>query len=203
LYELNGSRVVGFSQIFLNSWYRVSAVLSVVLVAPLTYGVILFSQKGRHRLIRVFVLCLTVSITLGTGFSILRTAWNRPSLVSPSVMSQFDQLRKYSGLRTLNSPNDGSSWAYARSGLSLVAPNDRSADLAFVDVLNDLRNPRTRFEACEVIREKQIKALLAVGVNQDIFDVLVADGVIKPVLLKSNDLSFGMFSSVFLNRCDE
>jgi len=194
-----------FHLVFINNWYRLAAVLSVVAILPTAFGVYEVMKVGRFRnsSLVTFFLFLVLLVSCATGWSIVRSAWSRPSLVSEQLLAQFDQLESFANTRTLNFPLDGSSWAYARSGIEIVAPNDRAADLRYGEALLKLANPDTSRSVCPLLVNEQIRGVLAVGSTKVAFDRMVSAKIIDSIKYQSKDVSFGLISDSFLKSCRE
>jgi len=194
-----------FHLVFINNWYRLAAVLSVVAILPTAFGVYEVMKVGRFRnsSLVTFFLFLVLLVSCATGWSIVRSAWSRPSLVSEQLLAQFDQLESFANTRTLNFPLDGSSWAYARSGIEIVAPNHRAADLRYGEALLKLANPDTSRSVCPLLVNEQIRGVLAVGSTKVAFDRMVSAKIIDSIKYQSKDVSFGLISDSFLKSCRE
>jgi hypothetical protein len=190
--------------LFLNNWYRLYAVLVIFCVIPVTVSIshviTHYSKKSRGKLL--LIACLMVYLlSLATGASIVNTAWNRDSKPTAQIMNQFDGLKKFSNLRTMNNPTDGSSWAYARSGIKLLSPNDRSDDMSYAENISYLVDKDSRKKACPVLIDQEVAAILAVDTSLDTFQKLELSGVIDQVVYHTDDVKLGLISLDFLAWC--
>ena len=190
--------------LFLNNWYRLYAVLVIFCVIPVTVSIshviTHYSKKSRGKLLSTVCL-MAYLLSLATGASIVNTAWNHDSKPTAQIMNQFDGLKKFSNLRTMNNPTDGSSWAYARSGIKLLSPNDRSDDMSYAENISYLVDKDSRKKACPVLIDQEVVAILAVDTSLDTFQKLELSGVIDQVVYHTDDVKLGLISVEFLAWC--
>jgi hypothetical protein len=140
-------------------------------------------------------------LSLATGASIVHTAWGRNSKSTAQVMNQFDGLKPFANNRTLNDPKDGSSWAYSRSGIKLLSPNDRPADVEIARNIDLLVNRESRKRVCPFLMDQEVTAVLAVGESTKKIEILLRAGVLDRVVFESTDVKLGLLSQSFLSSC--
>jgi hypothetical protein len=193
-----------FHFLFLNNWYRLYSVMVIFCVIPVaisvSYFVSRFSGANKRRIVSsIFLMAYTVS--LATGASIIKAAWSRESQPSAQVMNQFNGLKPFADHRTLNDPKDGSSWAYSRSGLKLISPNDRPADVEMARNIDLLVNERSRRGVCPLLIDQEVTAILAVGKTVKKIETLLHAGVLERIAFESKDVKLGLLSQNFLSTC--
>ncbi len=190
--------------LFLNNWYRLYAVMVVFCVIPvaisISYLITNFSRNLMRRLLLTSCL-MAYLLSLATGASIVHTAWSRDSKPTAQIMDQFDGLKPFANNRTLNDPKDGSSWAYSRSGLKLLSPNDRAADLQLAKNIDLLVDEKSRLGVCPFLIDEKVTAVLAVGESLRKIEILVQVGVLERIAFESKDVKLGLLSPNFLSTC--
>jgi hypothetical protein len=190
--------------LFLNNWYRLYAVMVLFCVIPvavsISHLITYCSTNSRSRLLLTTCL-MAYLLSLATGASILHTAWGRDSKPTAQVMNQFDGLRPFANNRTLNDPKDGSSWAYSRSGIKLLSPNDRPADVEMARNIDLLINEKSRISVCPFLRDQEVTAVLAVGDTTKKIEMLLRAGVLDRIAFQSNDVKLGLLNQNFLSTC--
>lgn len=190
--------------LFLNNWYRLFSVMTIFFIIPVALSISYFLSHFSKPIWRQLLICVflvSYALSLATGASIVRTAWNRDSKPTNQVLEQFDGLRKFSSLRTLNNPADGSSWAYVRSGINLLSPNDRSDDMLFGSNISLLAAKESRMQACPFLILQEVQAILAVDTSLATFNVLQRAGVVDRVVYRTKDVMLGLISQEFLSSC--
>jgi len=190
--------------LFLNNWYRLFSVMVIFLIIPvavsISYIVSHFSKKSKRVLLLVPLL-FAYLVSLATGASIVNTAWNHASKPTAQIMDQFDGLKLFANNRTLNDPKDGSSWAYSRSGLQLLSPNDRTADMELAKNINLLVNEKSRLSVCPFLIDQKVTAVLGVSESLRKLEILLQDGVVDRIAFESQDVKLGLLSQTFLSTC--
>ena len=190
--------------LFLNNWYRLYSVMAIFFVIPvalsISWLITHYSMNSRKRLLLTTCL-MAYLLSLATGASIVRTAWSRESKPTAQILDQFDGLKPFANNRTLNDPKDGSSWAYSRSGLRLLSPNDRSADLELAKNIDLLVNEITRLDVCSFLINQEVTAVLAVGESIRKLEILLQVGVVDQIAFESKDVKLGLLNPDFLSTC--
>jgi hypothetical protein len=138
---------------------------------------------------------------VGTGFSIVRTAWQRENGLSKEVIESFDVLKNYKNMRTLNNPVDGSSWSYARVGMNITSPNDRDRDLYFGTFVDKLGSDQQRTDVCKVIHDQKIEAILWVNGSIQKIELLLNQGILDQLLVNKNRIVLGRLSNAYIDSC--
>ena len=193
-----------FHFLFLNNWYRLYSVMVIFCVIPVAISVshfVALSSRTKRRRILPAIFLMAYTLSLATGASIVKTAWSRESQPSAQILNQFDGLKKFVNHRTLNDPKDGSSWAYSRSGIKLLSPNDRPADVEIAKNIDLLVNERSRISVCPFLRDQEVTAVLAVGDSTKKIEMLLRAGVLDRIAFESNDVKLGLLNQNFLSTC--
>jgi hypothetical protein len=178
--------------------------MTIFFIIPVALSISYFLSHFSKPIWRQLLICVflvSYALSLATGASIVRTAWNRDSKPTNQVLQQFDGLRKFSSLRTLNNPADGSSWAYVRSGINLLSPNDRSDDMLFGSNISLLAAKESRMQACPFLILQEVQAILAVDTSLATFNVLQRAGVVDRVVYRTKDVMLGLINQEFLSSC--
>jgi hypothetical protein len=184
-----------YQSLFLNDWYRLVAVLQILCIIPAAFGVDYFLSKieaVRRIFFSRLLLALLPLASIGTGASIVRTAWSNDRLISPQALNQLNQLRPWANLRTLNNPSDGSAWAYSRIGMNIASPNDRGG---FMDQGILISNVRTKDDAQRlqaVIVKEDAEAVLGINANADNIRKLDDWGLISAFIVNEPGLVFAL-----------
>jgi hypothetical protein len=190
--------------IFLNNWYRLYAVMVIFCIIPVAVSIshltTHYSMNSRGRLLLTTCL-MAYLLSLATGASIVHTAWNRATNATAEIMNQFDGLKPFANNRTLNDPKDGSSWAYSRSGLKLLSPNDRGTDLQLANKIDLLVDEKSRLGVCPFLIDQQVAAVLSVGESLRKIEILLQAGVVDRIAFESKDVKLGLLSPNFLSTC--
>jgi len=190
--------------VFVSNWYRLVAVLEILMVIPAALALnkahIEIKNHMRYSTL-ICVICLFTFVNVGTGFSIVKTAWQRGNGTSKEVIESFDALENYINLRTLNNPMDGSSWSYARVGMNITSPNDRDADKYFGSFIDKLGDDQQQNEVCNVIRDQNIEAVLWVNGSIRKIKLLLNQGILDQLLVNKNQIVLGRLSNAYIDSC--
>jgi hypothetical protein len=190
--------------LFVSNWYRLVAVLEILMVIPAALALNKAHIEIKNYLMYstlICVICLFTFVNVGTGFSIVKTAWQRGNGTSKEVIESFDVLKNYINLRTLNNPMDGSSWSYARVGMNITSPNDRDADKYFGSFIDKLGDDQLQNEVCNVILEQNIEAVLWVNGSIQKIKLLLNQGILDQLLVNKDHIVLGRLSNAFIDSC--
>ena len=189
---------------FVSNWYRLVAVLEILMVLPAALALNKAHKEIKTHLTYSTLICVTCLFTIvnvGTGFSIVKSAWQRGNGTSKEVIESFDALENYIDLRTLNNPTDGSSWSYARVGMNITSPNDRDADKYFGSFIDKLGDDQEQKEVCKVIRDQNIEAVLWVNGSIQKIKLLLNQGILDQLLVNKNHIVLGRLSNAYIDSC--
>ena len=193
-----------FKFFFVSNWYRLVAVLEIFMILPAALALNTAKKEIKSHswyLLLVSVTCLFALVNVGTGFSIVKTAWQREKGPSKEVIESFDVLENYKNLRTLNNPIDGSAWVFARIGMNITSPNDRQADYYFGSVIEKLGIEAHKSEVCAVIRDQKIEAVLWVDGSIQKIKLLLNLGILDQLLVSKEHIVLGKLSNTYIDSC--
>jgi hypothetical protein len=193
-----------FEFLFVSNWYRLVAVLEIFLMLPAALALNTAIKEIKSHSRYLFLICLTclfALVNVGTGFSIVRTAWQQENGLSKEVIESFDVLKNYKNMRTLNNPVDGSSWSYARVGMNITSPNDRDRDLYFGTFVDKLGSDQQRTDVCKVIHDQKIEAVLWVNGSIQKIKLLLNQGILDQLLVNKNRIVLGRLSNAYIDSC--
>ena len=190
--------------LFVSNWYRLVAVLEIFMVLPAALALNTAIKEIRSHaryFLTIGMMGIFTFVNVGTGFSIVKSAWQRDKGPSKEVIESFDVLENFIKLRTLNNPIDGSSWSYARVGMNITSPNDRDADRYFGLFIDKLGDDQQRDEVCKMIRDQKIEAVLWVNGSIQKITLLLNVGMLDQLLVNKEHIVLGKFSNTYIESC--
>jgi hypothetical protein len=193
-----------YEYLFVSNWYRLVAVLEILMILPAALALNTAINRIRGHapyLLMIGVTCLFTFVNVGTGFSIVKSAWQRGKGAPKEVIESFDVLENFTNLRTLNNPIDGSSWSYARVGMNITSPNDRDADKYFGSFIDKLGDDQQRYEVCNMIRDQKIEAVLWVNGSIQKITLLLNVGILDQLLVNKEHVVLGKLSNTYIESC--
>ena len=197
LTELSGRDFLIFRVLFLNEWYRLLAVLQVFCVIPMAYAISFILgriRKKRYRRLYLTFLAMILFISLGTGASIIRTAWKRERPHSVEILKTLDEIRPWTKLRTLNDPSDGSAWAFSRIGSNISFPNDRGEFLEKGKVVTSVLSESDAKKFYSLAAAEDAVAVIGIGKSVQSVRGLDDYGLIREWLINKDNLVFGLLN---------
>ena len=184
-----------YQNLFLNDWYRLAAILQLLCIIPAAIGIqngIASVRTSKLRRVSLLTLAVLPLASIGTGASIVRTAWNNDRTITADSLNQLNLIQPWANLRTLNDPSDGSAWAYSRIGLNLAFPNDRGEFITQGAVVMDVRTKDDIAVFQKLMENEDARAVLGLGTNVANIQRLDKLGLISKYIINEPGLVFAL-----------
>jgi hypothetical protein len=184
-----------YQNLFLNDWYRLAAILQLLCIIPAAIGIqngIALVRTSTLPRVSLFVFAVIPFVSIGTGASIVRTAWNNDRTITAYSLNELHLIQPWANLRTLNDPSDGSAWAYSRIGLNLAFPNDRGEFMTQGAVVMDVHTKEDIAAFQTMMENEDALAVLGLGTNVANIQRLDKLGLISKYLINEPGLVFAL-----------
>jgi hypothetical protein len=175
---------IGITQAWHGQWYRLVAVLGVVVPVLAGLGVVTIigwiEARTRRPLANRYgmasIAAISLVITLGAAYGaaqgqgIVRASWHASGLVTSTDVAVFRRLAELTepGDRVFNSPRDGSSWMYAMYGVVPSQPYIYLTPRRSWDLVNGLSVYRNRRAVCSRLARDEVTHAIVKKVTGDI-----------------------------------
>jgi hypothetical protein len=184
-----------YQNLFLNDWYRLAAVLQLLCIIPAAICIqncIALVRTSTLPRVSLFVFAVLPFVSIGTGASIVRTAWSNDRTITADALNKMHLIQSWANLRTLNDPSDGSAWAYSRIGLNLAFPNDRGEFMAQGAVVMDVHSKEDVTAFQTLMENEDARAVLGLGANVANIQRLDKFGLILKYIINEPGLVFAL-----------
>jgi hypothetical protein len=174
----------GMTQAWHGQWYRIVAVLGILVPVMAGLGIATVAGWIRARAplasaarlgaaaVGAIALVMTIGAAYGAaqGQGIVRASWHASGLLTSTDVAVFRQLADLTGPgdRVFNSPRDGSSWMYAMYGVIPTQPYIYQTPRRSWDLVNDLSVYRNRSVVCSRLARDGVTHAIVKQVTGDI-----------------------------------